>query len=913
MSGTSSLGVGIADTGNTDPYSVTLTPPSAGLLAVVLVYGRATLTEPPTVSCPGGTNGVTSFASTTVGGATMAALGDAGASVASIHVANALTTGTSSMTLSIAYGADPGTGAGGAVVWVAGMTKTGSTAALQFAGTDNNLTSGGTPACTFGSAVQTGNTVLGLVGNNTNPATITFPSGFTELVDNGFATPTSGAEVAAKDTGFTGTTVTWGSTSGSRGVAIAVELDASSGSTYAVTGTVAGVSAVAGTVSTIEQVTGSVAGVSAVSGAVTVIPGAGGSPYAVTGTVAGVSGVALSAGLIAKVTGTVAAISAVHGAVAIPGPALVRDNVKVEISTLPAYSGSDSPTDVSGKVNMPDGQSFTRGRADEFSTVEPGEASLTLDYLTAPAIPSSAWVQITEAAPDGSGLTRVFRGKVDSQNVTWDPLGKIAKLELGLVDRLALLQRREMGSMLRAEILADAPLAYYPLDDPAGSRQAADASGNPAPPAVSSGNGAAVTFAGGTEPADGQPAAVFTAAGKQLVVSDSPSIFPSTAWTIEAFVNAPSWSGTVLNVTSDAGELLVLTFVGGVVEFIGVSSVIVGPTLSDTLTHHLAVAYSGGLTKLYVDGVLVGSAADATASGSFNTSTIGFLDATLSHIAFYGTALSAGRVAEHAMGLTAFAGETTADRATRIAGYAGLAPAEYSFAGAHLMAGQSILGVDALDALREVAVVENSVVYVDGSGVLTMPDSHQRTLAATTGAAAVTLLLSQLEDDLKIALKDKQYLENQVTGTRDGGLVQLLQDDSSIDDNDVYPKDLGTISAVDDDTVLALVAQELWGHQLPADRVSTLTVDLLTLANDPANYALVIALIGLELGDRIQVTGMWATAPFTVADAIVEGIGRNRDEDSWTVTFNVSPAAIYQRVILDDPVFCLDAGYYYGY
>jgi len=85
----------------------------------------------------------------------------------------------------------------------------------------------GTPAPVFGAAAVTTNPTLGLVGNSTNPATMTAPTSWTERSDTGYATPATGAEYVTRDSGFTGTTVTWGNASATAFASIIVEIDVS--------------------------------------------------------------------------------------------------------------------------------------------------------------------------------------------------------------------------------------------------------------------------------------------------------------------------------------------------------------------------------------------------------------------------------------------------------------------------------------------------------------------------------------------------------------------------------------------------------------------------------------------------------------------------------------------------------------
>jgi hypothetical protein len=81
----------------------------------------------------------------------------------------------------------------------------------------------------FGAAPFTTNSILGAVFNAANPATMTPPATgtWTEHDDVGYNTPATGMETVTLDSGFTSTTVTWGSSCASAFAAFAVEFDAS--------------------------------------------------------------------------------------------------------------------------------------------------------------------------------------------------------------------------------------------------------------------------------------------------------------------------------------------------------------------------------------------------------------------------------------------------------------------------------------------------------------------------------------------------------------------------------------------------------------------------------------------------------------------------------------------------------------
>lgn len=197
--------------------AVTLAGATAGdQLVVVVVLTGATTT--PTVTDD---NGSGTYTEVSGGGFFKAASADK----VWIFVRNALVPATASTIITMT---SPGgdTGGGLLVYRLTGMTRVGAAAVRQIAG-QSNQAAAGTPAPVFAAAPLTGNSLIGAVFNATNVATLTPPTGWTEKHDTGYATPTTGIETATIDSGFTSTTVTWGSTSASAFASIAAEMDAS--------------------------------------------------------------------------------------------------------------------------------------------------------------------------------------------------------------------------------------------------------------------------------------------------------------------------------------------------------------------------------------------------------------------------------------------------------------------------------------------------------------------------------------------------------------------------------------------------------------------------------------------------------------------------------------------------------------
>ena len=146
-----------------------------------------------------------------------------------MFVADQLCAATTARTISVdvSGGTNQGSGVFMWVVTVAGMDRSGL-AAIKQSAKDENQASGQPAAPIFGSSVTSGDLVLGAVMNQTNPAGLTIPGDFdAELSDIGGLNPTRGGHLVKDDTGFTGTTVTWGSNSASAFCAAVLELDTS--------------------------------------------------------------------------------------------------------------------------------------------------------------------------------------------------------------------------------------------------------------------------------------------------------------------------------------------------------------------------------------------------------------------------------------------------------------------------------------------------------------------------------------------------------------------------------------------------------------------------------------------------------------------------------------------------------------
>ena len=204
------------DTGNTPNASGAFTP-AVGDLLIVFVGVEASLNDPGVLT---GTGAGLTFTQV------RRQLYQSSAASFYVFVANALVSAASSQTVQIESGGDAGAGSNISVLRVSGMVRVGLAAIRQSAGQSN--TAAGTPAPSFGAAALTANACLGAIANATNPAGLVQPASWSESSDTGYTTgQVNGIETAFRNSGETGTTITWGGASASAFASLVVELDTS--------------------------------------------------------------------------------------------------------------------------------------------------------------------------------------------------------------------------------------------------------------------------------------------------------------------------------------------------------------------------------------------------------------------------------------------------------------------------------------------------------------------------------------------------------------------------------------------------------------------------------------------------------------------------------------------------------------
>ena len=196
-------------------------------------------------------------------------------------------------------------------------------------------------------------------------------------------------------------------------------------------------------------------------------------------------------------------------------------------------------------------------------------------------------------------------------------------------------------------------LAYWTFDEGTGTT-ANDSSGNTNTGTVILGSGAWTSgMINGALSLDGTTT--------QVTVPNAASLNPVKTITVAAWVNSPDWFNTprLLEKGLSFNQYGLCITNTGLLQFylsgVANGSVVANPPSAGSW-HHLAGTYDGSLISLYIDGQL---AAQQTASGSLAVTTDGLAignrpggsvffksDGTLDDVRIYGSALSAGQIAQ---------------------------------------------------------------------------------------------------------------------------------------------------------------------------------------------------------------------------------------------------------------------------
>jgi hypothetical protein len=511
-------------------------------------------------------------------------------------------------------------------------------------------------------------------------------------------------------------------------------------------------------------------------------------------------------------------------------------------------------------------------------------------------------------------------------------------------------RRGALRSFLAEEVLLDSPLTYLPLADPSGATSLANIAPNPVGNGslVNIGGGGAYTLAGGTgPPADGsaalQLAPATTSSGYYAQVS-APEFHQSGAYgyTLEAWINSTAAFPVIVDVLAGA-KLSVFALVldsakklQALADFGGLTATSPGVVGNGATRHVAATLVADGTNhtlRLYLDGVQVATTTIASAATAFGCDrmriggdgTTLLYTGTISHVAFYGTALSAARInAHYHAGWDGFGGERSDQRIARIAAYVGLTStvaanrtgvgifddavfglfdttaifgsSDVSLLeqGSATVYGQATGGQDAAAAINDVAATEFGVPLLTRDGLLTFQARSHR----YNRPPAFSISARLLEQSLTWAWDDSHQV-NLFTATTQDGIAQTARNQGSITTETGAPlADEATLLTRDPLDAYSNASWRVNQYGYPLPRASQVAVDLATV--DDATAA---AVLGADVGDAFVVTDLdsaWAPAGYTTF--FIEDYDEQIGIGTHLVTFTTTNAATSRVGVLDSAV-----------
>jgi hypothetical protein len=532
-----------------------------------------------------------------------------------------------------------------------------------------------------------------------------------------------------------------------------------------------------------------------------------------------------------------------------------------------------------------------------------------------------------------------FDGYVNEWPVAWEGGTALSLVSITCTDlfkRLGMVA--PMRSLLEEEMLALDPDLYYTFSEPDGATSAGDTSGNGwrsmaiAPDNPSAAGRGTITFGTAEGPGvDGLTAAHFlyggaftgdTTQGKHLQVAlppgsggyaigiwfikDGPDAEPQAAWNLFSLADnqksdtddpdreGVQFNANIFGVRGSANAMINLYAQSDEsVDFSDLEPDAEWPNIDffDEDNHFLGILIDGsGNVSTYLDGELASFTyawpdsirvnfyrrlivGGGTHSGSGNST---MFDGTLSHVWMKRT----GTMPDWANVWATGSSTTTlvTARFTRLCALLGLTGSILGTSST-LMDAQAAGGKAPIQALQDVAEVENGLVYASRSSAEIIFECRNYRY---NKASSLTLTDADIQGDLTWS-DDDQPLVNDVTNQRDGGAEQRVIDQDSIDEYGIYSGGESQPWASDAD---ALAAAQ-WAVSIGADpppRVTQVTVmaNALTLHED---------VLDLEISDVVTLSGLPSNSPETTVALHVEGYSETISHNYHAVTYNTSPAA----------------------
>lgn len=563
---------------------------------------------------------------------------------------------------------------------------------------------------------------------------------------------------------------------------------------------------------------------------------------------------------------------------------------------LTADPSTWTPTDATALalIYTRDRVAIVRGRPDQTSTADPSSCKMTVDnrlgYWSSRQ-PASPWFgQLRKGTPlrvTAEGHVR-YTGFISALPPRWDVSGRDRYVPLVARGRLYQITRGKVPakSALRRSTDALGPVNHWPLEDAANATSAANAvsggvpllaAGSPIFGAVGpAGAAAAVDFGLG-----GSLAANLTSvATSDVTVSVVATWTGSMTGVLATATAIPGNAGVTLYTT--AGQLF------ADIDAVGGPATLTGPTVSDSLPHHIAVTlHDTGIavqSRLYVDGTLIASTnafsvlGNSPVKASLNPS--GAANAAgpvVDHFALYNAVVSTSL----APAVAAYDGELAHVRFGRLSDEDNI-PNTTAATVSQAMGPQGVKTFPEL--VRECEATDQGFLYEGVADFGLVYQSHTErenldpalTLDYTAGHVAPPLE----------ATDDDTGLINDVTVTRDGGSSSRLVAADPLDElstvNVGTAPDSQTYSLHTDDQTYQIAGYRLRLGIWPGYRYPGLTMNLAAAPD------LIDDWCTADLAFRAAITNPPSDIGPDDPSVIVEGYGETLGQYDWDVGANCS-------------------------
>jgi hypothetical protein len=519
----------------------------------------------------------------------------------------------------------------------------------------------------------------------------------------------------------------------------------------------------------------------------------------------------------------------------------------------------------------------------------------------------------------------IWTGYVDDWPQTWPGFSE-AEVPLVATDYFkALSVYRLLSSGYDTQVLADGAIAYWKLDEPAGSTVSVDSGPNHFNSNRIINAGSGVVF-GGAGPLIANPGTSVLLTATSQGEIDWPSTglsntnnnltvdfwFNHTSTGDQVFVSIPSPSAAQY-AAIDFGVATAGKWTCAAA--LGTSAVLQSPSAyADGLWHHFMFTANATTSALYIDGVSVGVAGGFPAfhpsipnisanggAGSFS----------LARLAVYQSTLTAVQAALHFQ-LAAFPAEATGERVRRVLNVLGFPTGRRTVDTGRTQCAADVtqeFNTRALDYLQKLEQTEQGQCYIRADGNLVFQDRYHRYESPAANVQAVfgdggAAFPSEIPYPIGgVTLNfDRMELFNDIPVTRRGGNLQDAQNAASITSygNRVMGNLSDLLMATDQDAfyaaqwILADTAQ-------PQFRVGDLVL------NPHLDDRLWPLVLGLDIGAVITVNKHNIPGGGTLSlNCRIEGIEHQVDAPyEWITTWHVSLVGTNPWFILDDPVMGL--------